>query len=42
MEWMREHGEMALVAELALLGIGTVGAIGTDDFWQRRTRASKE
>ena len=42
MGWMREHGEVALVAELAVLGIGTVAAIGTDDYWQRRARASNE
>jgi hypothetical protein len=42
MVWMKQHGEMALVAELAVLGIGTIGAIGTDDFWQRRAKAEKK
>jgi hypothetical protein len=36
MAWMREHGEIALTGELAVLAVGTVGAIGTDDYWQRR------
>lgn len=36
MHWMREHGNTALLSELALLGVCTFGAIGTDDFWQRR------
>jgi hypothetical protein len=35
-QWMHEHGNTALVAELALLGVCTFGAIGTDEFWQRR------
>ena len=34
--WMHEHGNTALIAELALLGVSTFGAIGTDEFWQRR------
>ena len=42
MSWMKQNGEMALVAELAVLGVGTIGAIGTDDFWQRRAKAEKE
>ena len=36
MHWMHEHGNTALLAELALLGVCTFGAIGTDEFWQRR------
>lgn len=35
---MRTRGEVALIVELALLALFTVGAIGTDDFWQRRAR----
>jgi hypothetical protein len=38
MAWMSRHGEAALMAELAFLAVCTVGAIGTDDYWQRRTR----
>ena len=37
LEWMSEHGETALLTELALLAAFVVGAIGTDDYWQRRT-----
>jgi hypothetical protein len=37
MAWMSEHGEKALIAELALLAAFTFGAIGTDEYWQRRT-----
>ncbi|HEY4232916.1 MAG TPA: hypothetical protein VGM76_05805 [Lacipirellulaceae bacterium] len=36
MVWMRANGKMALIAELAVLAVGTVGAIGTDNYWQRR------
>jgi hypothetical protein len=42
MVWMSQYGETALVAELAVLGIGTIGAIGTDDYWQRRTAAAND
>ena len=35
---MRERGETALLVELACLAMFTLGAIGTDDYWQRRTR----
>jgi hypothetical protein len=34
--WMRKNGDTALLAELAFLALFTVGAITTDDFWQRR------
>ena len=33
------HGVLILVGELAVLGILTVGAIVTDDFWTRRFEA---
>jgi hypothetical protein len=36
MLWMSDHGEMALLAELGALALFTVGAIATDDYWQRR------
>jgi hypothetical protein len=36
MTWMSRHGETALIAELIVLAICTCGAIGTDDYWQRR------
>jgi hypothetical protein len=34
--WMSQHGETALMTELALLATFTIGAIATDDYWQRR------
>jgi hypothetical protein len=37
MAWMGKHGGKALVTELAVLAVGTFGAIATDDYWQRRT-----
>lgn len=36
MAWMSRHGEKTLMAELTLLAVFTFGAIGTDDYWQRR------
>jgi hypothetical protein len=41
MQWMRRHGEVALLSELCALAICTFAAIGTDSFWQRRTQAAK-
>jgi hypothetical protein len=38
MTWMSEHGEAALLTELALLAVCTFAAIGTDDYWQRRQK----
>jgi hypothetical protein len=38
MNWMSQHGEAALTIELVALAIFTFGAIGTDDYWQRRAR----
>ena len=36
MQWMRRHGNAALLTELGLLAICTFAAIGTDRYWQRR------
>jgi hypothetical protein len=36
MTWMHHHGDRALMIELALLAVGTVGAIATDSYWQSR------
>ncbi len=33
---MDQHGVMILVVELAVLGVLTMGAILSDDFWTRR------
>jgi hypothetical protein len=38
MNWMSRHGEAALTIELVALAVFTFGAIGTDDYWQRRDR----
>jgi hypothetical protein len=38
MDWMSRNGEAALITELVALAIFTFGAIGTDDYWQRRER----
>jgi hypothetical protein len=42
MAWMSDHGETALLSELAALAVFTVGAIATDDFWQRRNKKGME
>lgn len=39
--WMSRHGETTLMAELTLLAVFTFGAIGTDDYWQRRLAAQR-
>ena len=41
MAWMSRNGEKALGVELVLLALGTVGAIATDDYWQRRHKTSQ-
>jgi hypothetical protein len=41
MAWMSQHGETTLITELALLATCTFGAIGTDDYWQRRSAAQR-
>ena len=38
MAFMDQHGMILLGAQVLLLGLFTVGAIGTDEFWQRRAR----
>ena len=40
--WLEAHGMTALVVELVLLAACTVGAIGTDDYWQRRAARRKD
>ncbi|GIW95663.1 MAG: hypothetical protein KatS3mg110_3704 [Pirellulaceae bacterium] len=34
--WLERQGTWLLVAELVVLGILTVAAIGTDDYWEQR------
>jgi hypothetical protein len=36
MAWMSDHGEAALLTELGFLAVFVFGAIGTDEYWQRR------
>lgn len=38
MIWMRHHGDAALLIELGLLAVFTFAAIGTDDYWQRKSK----
>lgn len=38
-EWLKRHGDTALLSELGFLAVFTFGAIATDDLWQRRARA---
>ena len=35
--FMREHGDLTMLIELALLAAATFLAIGTDDYWSRDT-----
>jgi hypothetical protein len=39
--WMSQHGEAALLTELGFLAVFVFGAIGTDDYWQRRRARAK-
>jgi hypothetical protein len=41
MAWMSDHGEAALLTELGFLAVFVFGAIGTDDYWQRRLARKK-
>lgn len=38
LRFMHENGFQALMVELAVLAVATIGAIGTDDYWARRTK----
>jgi drug/metabolite transporter (DMT)-like permease len=42
MKWMHDHGDAALLGELAILGIAVFAAIGTDDYWQRRAARKQQ
>ena len=39
MAWMSQHGFSAMLWQLGLLGVFSVAAIATDEFWQKRRRA---
>jgi hypothetical protein len=41
-EWLNQYGDAALAIELSLLAICTVGAIGTDSYWQRRAAEQRK
>ncbi|MBL8828988.1 MAG: hypothetical protein JNM18_18550 [Planctomycetaceae bacterium] len=36
LEFLDQHGEKLLIAEVLLLGLATFGAIKTDNYWQSR------
>ena len=36
LRWLDEHGAVLLLSELAVLGLATAAAIGTDQYWARR------
>ena len=42
MDFLDQHGLAVLMAELGLLGVSTVGAIGTDQYWSRRSGAAEQ
>ena len=42
MMWMSRHGDTALLTELGILAVFTFAAIGTDSYWQNRTRAQND
>jgi hypothetical protein len=41
-QWLRTNGDMAMLVELAVLAVLTVGAIGTDRYWDRSRSDSEE
>ena len=41
-QWLRANGDRTMLIELAVLGVLTVGAIGTDRFWDRTQRDQVE
>lgn len=42
MRWMHDNGNTALLTELTILGVATIAAIATDDYWQRRTQRKQQ
>jgi hypothetical protein len=40
-QWLRAHGDAALLIELALLAVLTVAAIATDKLWDRSAENAK-
>src|SRR5688572_21794720 len=41
-QWLRAHGDAALLIELALLAVLTVAAIATDKLWDRAAQERQE
>ena len=41
-QWMRAHGDAAMLIELAVLAVLTVGAIATDKIWDDAERPEDE
>jgi hypothetical protein len=42
-QWLRSYGDYAMLIELAILAVVTVGAIATEDIWNPpKTRRSEE
>lgn len=42
MEQVRQHGFMALMVELGALAVATVGAMATDEYWERRAARDRQ
>jgi hypothetical protein len=42
MQFMDQHGMILLGGEVLLLGLFTIGAICSDEYWQRRAAAQEE
>jgi hypothetical protein len=40
--WLRAHGDTAILVELAVLAVLTVGAIGTDSWWTEQDADPKD
>lgn len=41
-QWLRAHGDAALLVELAILAVLTVGAIATDRWWDHSQQEHEE
>ena len=39
--WLRAHGSTAMLVELAVLAVLTVGAIGADSYWSEKDATSE-
>jgi hypothetical protein len=36
LDWLRQHGDLTMLAELGVLAVLTFAAMGTDGYWDRR------